>query len=118
MSRYSTISPTFATVRIRCSCNAPRAKGAADHPMSICPVMAWVNVLVGVPVATGLMSTPDCLISLRTARFDDEPRAENAMVLPAASFNDLIGESAFTYQKISRAPVTEVATGRTGAPLA
>ena len=46
-----------------------------------------------------------------------KPVAENAMVLPAASFSDLIGESALTYQKISRAPVIEVPIGRIGAPF-
>ena len=44
------------------------------------------------------MSTPAILMSFRVARWDDEPFAENAMVLPPASFSDLIGESALTYQ--------------------
>src|SRR6266568_3078000 len=117
MSRYSAMSPMLATIRIRCCCSSPSANGAADQPMSIWPVIVCVNVAVGVPVPTALMSTPDCLMILRAARFDDEPAAENAIVLPAASFSDLIGEAAGTYQKISRAPVTEVATGRIGAPF-
>ena len=40
------------------------------------------------------------------------------MVLPAASFSDLIGEFAGTYQKMSSAPVIEAEKGRIGAPLA
>src|SRR5436305_15221911 len=98
MSRYSAMSPMLATVRMRCSCSAPSANGAADQPMSICPVIACVNVAVGVPVPTALMSTPDCLMILSAARFDDEPAAEYGMGLPAACFNDLIGDAAFSFQ--------------------
>ena len=75
-------------------------------------------VPAGVSAATARISTPDCFIRPRVARCDDDPVAEKAMVLPAASFNDLIGESIGTYQKGFCAPVIELAMGRTGAPLA
>src|SRR6266704_2216644 len=40
------------------------------------------------------------------------------MILPSVSLSDLIGESAFTYQNRSLAPVVSAPITRTGAPLA
>ena len=47
----------------------------------------------------------------------EAPTVENAIVLPSASFSDLIGLSAFTYQKRSAAPVISEPITRTGAPF-
>lgn len=49
---------------------------------------------------------------------DEEPTAEKAMVLPAASLREWIGEAAGTYQNRSSAPVMDAAIGRMGAPFA
>lgn len=94
------------------------AKGGAAQPISTCPDITCTKVAVGVPVATALMSTPAWRINAMVARLDEEPSAEKAMVFPAASFRERIGDWAGTYQNRSSAPVMEAAIGRMGAPLA
>ena len=86
--------------------------------MSTCPDITCTKVAAGVPVATALMSTPAGRINAMVARFDEEPVAEKAMVLPAASLREWMVEEAGTYQNRSSAPVMDAAIGRIGAPLA
>ena len=50
-------------------------------------------------------------------RCEEEPVVEKATVWPAASFSDLIGLSARTYQNESSAPMNSDEMTRTGAPL-
>ena len=52
-----------------------------------------------------------------TTPWVEEPTVEKAIVLPLKSLMVLIGESAFTYQKRSPAPVISAPMMRTGAPL-
>src|SRR5437588_6315158 len=105
-------------MRILPACSASMPNGGPAQPISTWPDITCTKVAADVPVATALMSTPACRISAMVARLDEEPAAEKAMVLPAASARERIGEEAGTYQKRSSAPVMDAAIGRIGAPFA
>src|SRR5262245_65183965 len=94
-----------------------RPIGGADHPTSIWSDITWVNVAGGPPVAIGLALRSYCLMKAVTMPCVDEPLVEYAMVLPAVSVSDFTGESDFTYQNRSAAPVVSAPMMRTGAPL-
>src|SRR3954466_1682421 len=79
--------------------------------------MTCVNVGAGPPVAVGFALRSYCFMNAVTMPCVDDPLVEYAMVLPSASFSDLIGEVAGTYQKRSAAPVVSAPMIRTGAPL-
>src|SRR5262245_833305 len=95
-----------------------RPIGGADQPTSIWSDITAVSVAGGPPVATGLALRSYCLMNAVTTPCVDEPLVEYAMVLPSVSLSDLIGESPFTYQNRSPAPVISAPMMRTGAPLA
>src|SRR4051812_1522551 len=105
-----------AITRISLLLRASMPNGGADQPASICLDMTAVNVGAGPPVATGLASTFASAMSASTLACVDEPFVEYAIVRPAMSAIDLIGESARTYQKAS-SPVACALMMRTGAPL-
>ena len=96
---------------------ASTPNGGIDQPTSTCPLIVWVKVGVGLPVATGLTVTPFSLARPSTMRLLDEPVVEKATVLPAASLKDFIGEADGTYQ-YSYAPFIVAPIARIGAPLA
>ena len=88
-----------AMMRILPSRSSCRPNGGADQPMSTWPVITWVKVPGGPPVAVGLALTPRSLTKASTVLWEVEPLVEKAIVfLSVASLSDLIGESARTYQ--------------------
>src|SRR5215475_10320524 len=100
------------------SCRSRSANGGAAQPMSIWPVITDVSVPGRPPVAVGFALEPACLSRESRIRLEDEPGAENAMVLLSdASLRLRILLSDFTYQNSSCAPVICAEMARIGAPL-
>src|SRR5206468_6472936 len=88
------------------------------QPISIWPVITEVSVPGKPPVPVGFAFEPACLSSESRTRFDDEPGAENAMVLlSVASLRLRILLSDLTYQNSSCAPVICAEIARIGAPF-
>src|ERR1043166_996157 len=104
--------------RILPSCNCWRPNGVEAQPTSIWPDMTWVRVMALAPLATARVGVPKCLINASSVMWVEAPTVEKPALLPSVSLNDLIGESAGTYQYRSPAPVVPAARMRTGAPLA
>src|SRR5450432_2196600 len=88
-------------MRMRPCCKSAIPNGGADQPMSTWPVIVWVKVEDGLPVAIGLACAPNSRLNASTARLVDEPLVEYAMVLPLASLMLLMGDAAGTYQNRS-----------------
>src|SRR3954452_18396068 len=89
------ISLPRAMMRILPSLISLMPNGGADQPISICPVITWVKVAGGPPVAVGFALTPSSWPNATTILFELDPLVEYAMVLLAVvSFRLLIGESA------------------------
>src|SRR4030081_3374348 len=68
----------------------PPFHGAHPQPTSTCPVMTWVVVAAGLPMATALALRPSSLMKARTTLWVEAPLVEKAMVLPSVSFIVLI----------------------------
>src|SRR5262249_7381055 len=82
------------------------------------PVIPAVGGRGSPPVAVGFAFEPACLSSESRMRFEDEPGAENAIVLLSdASLRLRILMSALTYQNSSCAPVICAEITLIGAPL-
>ena len=89
----------MSTITIFFSCSSRSANGGTAQPMSIWPVITEVSVPGNPPVAVGFAFEPACLSSERRMRFEDEPGAENAIVLLSdASLRLRSLLSALTYQ--------------------
>src|SRR6476619_3293600 len=97
-SRSDATSLPRATSRILPCSRSSTPSGGDDQPISIWPDITAVHVLAELPVAVGLSATPDSLVSPSTMTLVEEPVLEKAMVFPAASLIERIGESARTYQ--------------------
>ena len=87
-----------AISRILPSCNCCKPNGGDAQPTSIWPDMTWVRVTAPAPLATARVVVPKCLISASSAMCVEAPTVEKPALLSSVSVNDLIGESAGTYQ--------------------